>query len=172
MKPFRQRVRHRHRLLQPTLTCVRRRRQQTSHQCCALGEHDLAGPPKCPERTAAVSRRHTGSAAISREQAYHIVTPVPHCLFEIVGAAIGFAEALKSFDAKQPLLFLFSDATHGPTQGGGHGQIRFQIAQEFLVILVKNGNLNVDQKSQLLAKGRQRSVSVYGIDQQLLSEVE
>jgi hypothetical protein len=102
------------------------------------------------------------------EQAYHIVTPVPHCLFEIVGAAIRFAKALKSFDAKQPFLFLFSDATHGTTQGCGHGEIGLQVAQQFLVIFVENGNLDVDQKSQFLTEGSQGSVAVYGADQQLI----
>jgi hypothetical protein len=95
--------------------------------------------------------------------AYHVVAPVSHCLFQVIRAAIRFAKALKSFDAKQPLLFLFGDAAHSTTQGCGHGEIRFKVAQQLLVILVENGNLYVDQKSQLLAEGCQGFVSICGM---------
>jgi hypothetical protein len=103
---------------------------------------------------------------------YHVVAPVSHSPFEIVCAAVRFAQALKSFDAKQPLLLLFGDATHCTTQRCGHGEICFQVALQFLVIFVENGNLDVDQKGQLLAEGSQGPVSVCIVGQPLKSEYD
>jgi hypothetical protein len=93
-------------------------------------------------------------------QTYHVVTPVPHCPFKIVCAAIRFAKALKSLDAKQLYLFLLGDCTNRTTQCRGLGEIRFEIADKSLVEFVEYGNLDVDQEGQLLTEGSQGSVSI------------
>jgi hypothetical protein len=59
---------------------------------------------------------------------YHIVAPIPHCLFEIVCATICLAKTLEPLDTKELSLFLFSDTTHSTAQRRGHGKVRFQIA--------------------------------------------
>lgn len=85
-------------------------------------------------------------------QAYHVVTPITHGPFEIICAAIGFAQSLEAVEAEQLVLLLFGHAAHSTTQRGGHGEVGLEIAEQELVHFVENGNLNVDEEGELLAE--------------------
>ena len=56
---------------------------------------------------------------------YDVVTPVSHCLFQVVCAAISFAQTFQALNTEELLLFLSTHTTHGAAQRGGHTEIGF-----------------------------------------------
>lgn len=58
-------------------------------------------------------------------QTYNVVAPIAHCLFQVIGAAIGATQALQAFNAEQLILLLSAHTAHGTTQRCGHAEIGF-----------------------------------------------
>lgn len=56
---------------------------------------------------------------------YHIVTPVAHCLFEVIGAAICPAQTLQTLNAEQLVLLLLAHTAHRAAQSSSHTEVGF-----------------------------------------------
>ena len=77
------------------------------------------------------------------------VTPVLHLLLEVFSAA---EDSTESFEPGHAFNAGCVGALDGAADGGGHGEISFECGVQAFMELVEDGNLDVDEEAQLLAK--------------------
>src|SRR5689334_18556447 len=84
-----------------------------------------------------------------RRRAHLFVAPVFQGVDDVIRAAVYFAQRLKrprAFEGSQ----LFFCHAKGPAYCGRDAQVRLQSAPEMVVVLIQDGELDVDEEPQLV----------------------